>query len=169
MQMDRGYILPEAINNINRSKAVFDNIYTMGDPRSYYSVLGAIDYMIPDVAEPVIRQLLDARARFHGHENIVLDIGCSYGINAAIHRFPVNFESLHQRYARREMMGLEAEELTRPTRLFSSSCPEICYGRSIGPDRAAPALRNATYTRHALNCVYASMYPTPHAPLHPTH
>src|SRR3546814_773580 len=157
MQMDRGYILPEAINNINRSKAVFDNIYTMGDPRSYYSVLGALDYMIPDVAEPVIRQLLDARARFHGHENIVLDIGCSYGINAAIHRFPVNFESLHQRYARREMMELEAEELIRLDRLFYSSWPEIGYGRFVGLDSAAPAIRYANETGLRMNGVAANL------------
>src|SRR3546814_12746461 len=69
--------------------------------------------------------------------------GCSYGINAAIHRFPVNFESLHQRYARREMMELEAEELIRLDRLFYSSWPEIGYGRFIGLDSAAPAIRYA--------------------------
>src|SRR5690606_24301522 len=106
-----GHILSDIISTINRGKAVFDDIYTMNDPRSYYSVLGALDYMIPDVAEPVIRQLLDARAGLHGHENVVLDIGCSYGINAAIHRFPTSFGYLHQRYARREMMELEADEL----------------------------------------------------------
>src|SRR3546814_13410740 len=102
--------------------------------------------MIPYVAEPVIRQLLDARARFHGQENIVLDIGCSYGINAAIHRFPVNFESLHQRYARRAMMELEEEELIRLDRLFYSSWPEMGYGRFIVIVSAAPATRNANET-----------------------
>lgn len=135
--------LPEAINDINRSKAIFDDIYKSRDPRSYYSVLGALDYMIPDVAEPVIRQLLDARARFHGQQNTVLDIGCSYGINAAIHRFPVSFGCLHQRYARREMMELEAEELIRLDRLFYSSWPEIGSARFIGLDIAAPAIRYA--------------------------
>ena len=44
----------------------------MSNPRSYYSVLGALNYMIPDAAEPVIRQLLDARDRHHGDANTVL-------------------------------------------------------------------------------------------------
>lgn len=129
--------------NINRNKAVFDEVYTMTDPRSYFSVLGALDYMIPDVAEPIIRQLFDARARYHGDENTVLDIGCSYGINAAIHRFPVNFASLRQRYARREMMELDAEELIRLDRSFYSSWPEVGLGRFIGVDISEPAIRYA--------------------------
>lgn len=112
----------------------------MGDPRSYYSALGALDYKIPDVAEPVIRQLLGARARYHEDENIVLDIGCSYGINAAIHRFPVNFECLHQRYAQREMMELRTEEMIGLDRHFYSSWPEIGSNRFIGLDISEPAV-----------------------------
>lgn len=157
MQMDRGYLLPKAINSINRNKAVFDDIYSMSDPRSYYSVLGSLDYMIPDVAEPVARQLLDARARLHGQENIVLDIGCSYGINAAIHRFPVNFGCLHQRYARREMMELGADELIRLDRLFYSSWPEIGCGRFIGLDSSAPAIRYANEAGLHVNGVAADL------------
>lgn len=128
---------------INRIKAAFDDIYTMVDPRTYFSVLGSLDYMIPDVAEPIIRQLLDARARYRGDESTVLDIGCSYGINAAIHRFPVNFASLRQRYARREMMELDADELIQLDRHFYSSWPEVGLGRFIGVDISEPAIRYA--------------------------
>lgn len=129
--------------SINLNKTIFDDIYTKGDPRSYYSVLGALDYMIPDVAEPVVRQLLDARARYHGDRNTVLDIGCSYGINAAIHRFPVNFACLHQRYARRDMMELETEEMIRLDRHYYSSWPEISPARFIGFDASELAIRYA--------------------------
>ena len=129
----------------------------MIDPRSYYSVLGALDYMIPDVAEPVIRQILDARARYRGDENTVLDIGCSYGINAAIHRFPVNFGCLHQRYARREMMELEAEEMIRLDRHFYSSWPEIGAGRFIGLDISEPAIRYANEVGLHMNGVAADL------------
>jgi SAM-dependent methyltransferase len=99
--------------------------------------------MIPDVAEPVIRQLLDARAGYHRDRNTVLDIGCSYGINAAIHRFPVNFACLHQRYARRDMMELAAEEMIRLDRHYYSSWPEIGSARFIGFDASAAAIRYA--------------------------
>lgn len=46
------------------------------------------------VTEPVSCQLLDARARYHGNENTVLDIGRYCGINAAAHRFAGNFGNL---------------------------------------------------------------------------
>ena len=117
--MPRGCTLNQTLSRINENKAVFDDIYAEPDPRSYFSVLGALDYMIPDVAAPVIGQLLHARAHYRGEENAVLDIGCSYGINAAIHRFPVSFASLRQRYARREMMALDAKEMIRLDRHFA--------------------------------------------------
>ena len=99
--------------------------------------------MIPDVAEPIIRQLIEARARLHGDASTVLDIGCSYGINAAIHRFPVNCASLRQRYARREMMELDTQEIVGLDRHFYASWPDIGMSRFIGIDSSAPAIRYA--------------------------
>jgi hypothetical protein len=131
------------ISNINRDKAVFDDIYVADDPRAYFSVLGALDYMIPDVAEPVIRQILAARAAASGRSPTVLDVGSSYGINAAIHRFPVNFSSLHQRYARREMVEVAPDEMARLDRHFYASWPEIGVGQFIGLDVSEPAIRYA--------------------------
>lgn len=156
--------MPTAINNINNNKAVFDTIYEQPDPRSYYSVLGALDYMIPDVAEPIIRQLLDARSALYGQDNVVLDIGCSYGINAAIHRFPVSFEYLHQRYARREMMGLEPDEVIRFDRLFYSSWPEIGRARFLGLDAAPSAIRYANEAGLHANGIAADLEARPLEP-----
>lgn len=130
---------------INKSKAVFDNIYNHADPRGYFSVLGSLDYMIPDVAEPIIRQILATRAALHG-ANTVLDVGCSYGINAATHRFPVNFASLRQRYARREMMEISADRLIELDRNFYASWPDVGVADFIGLDISASAIRYATET-----------------------
>ena len=135
--------MPERLSEINQSKAVFDNIYSMSDPRSYFSVLGALDYMIPDVAAVAIRQVLQARAMRHGTAARALDIGCSYGINAAIHRFPVNFASLRQRYARREMMELDAEEMLRLDRNFYAGWPDVGLAQFIGLDVSQAAIRYA--------------------------
>ncbi|GGC87560.1 methyltransferase type 12 [Chelatococcus reniformis] len=147
----------DSIARINKNKAVFDDIYTLSDPRLYFSTLGALDYMIPDVAEPVIRQLLDAHARYNGCTNTVLDIGCSYGINAAIHRFPVNFASLRQRYARREMIKLQPEELIRLDRHFYSSWPDIGLGRFIGFDASDAAIGYANAVGLHANGVAADL------------
>ncbi|MDP2765462.1 MAG: class I SAM-dependent methyltransferase [Brevundimonas sp.] len=145
------------ISNINKDKAVFDDIYVADDPRSYFSVLGSLDYMIPDVAEPVIRQILAARATASGHGPTVLDVGSSYGINAAIHRFPVNFSSLRQRYARREMVEVAPDEMARLDRHFYASWPEIGVGRFIGLDVSEPAIRYANRAGLHIDGVVANL------------
>jgi SAM-dependent methyltransferase len=131
-------------SRINQAKAIFDDIYIQEDPRSYFSVLGDLDYMIPDVAEPVIRQILSAKASVTGTRPVVLDVGCSYGINAAVHRFPLTFGGLRHRYARREMKAVSSEELMRLDRNFYSSWPDVGLARFIGLDISAPAIRYAT-------------------------
>ncbi len=128
---------------INMSKANFDDIYTREDPRDYVSVLGALDYMIPDLAEPVLRQLLAARCQAPDTRQHVLDVGCSYGINAAIHRFPLSFGALRARYARHEMMALHPKQLARLDRNFYASWPDVGLARFTGLDISAPAIRYA--------------------------
>ncbi|MGH7076069.1 MAG: hypothetical protein ACREFD_18000 [Stellaceae bacterium] len=131
------------IAKINKSKAVFDDLYATDDPRDYFSVLGALDYVIPDVAESVIRQILSARGARYRSETNILDVGCSYGINAALHRFPVNFSTLRQRYARREMMEVPPAEMVRLDRNFYASWPDVGLAKFIGFDVSEPAIRYA--------------------------
>lgn len=128
---------------INMAKANFDEIYIMDDPRSYYSVLGGLDYMIPDVAEPVIRQVLAAKAS-GGNKPIVLDVGCSYGINAAVHRFPLTFDTLRRRYARRELVELSSDDLLRLDANYFAAWPDRGLASFIGLDVSEPAIRYAT-------------------------
>lgn len=135
--------MQDSFSKINSSKANFDEIYTQPDPRGYFSVLGALDYMIPDVAEPVVRQLLNAKWKAHGTPSVVLDVGCSYGINAAVHRFPVTFNSLRSRYANREMATASSSELERLDRNFYASWPDVGLARFIGLDVSAPAVNYA--------------------------
>ncbi|MCP3468506.1 class I SAM-dependent methyltransferase [Bradyrhizobium sp. CCGUVB23] len=131
-------------SRINQSKAVFDDIYALDDPRTYFSVLGDLDYMIPDVAEPVVRQILAAKASATGLRPSVLDVGCSYGINAAVHRFPLTFGGLRHRYARREMRAISSETLVRLDRNFYASWPDVGLARFIGLDISARAISYAT-------------------------
>lgn len=145
------------IARINKNKAVFDCIYSEIDPRSYFSVLGALDYMIPDLAEAVIRQILAARASQHGGPTTVLDVGCSYGINAAVHRFPVNFTGLRQRYARREMMELEPDEMIRLDRNFYAGWPDIGLAQFVGLDISESAIRYANAVGLHLDGVAADL------------
>jgi hypothetical protein len=129
--------------SINLSKANFDDIYRLPDPRGYFSVLGSLDYMIPDLAEPIVRQLLLARAKKGAQNPVVLDVGCSYGINAAVQRFPVSFGTLRNRYTRGEMAAIEPRDLACLDRSFYASWPEIGLARFIGLDVSEPAVNYA--------------------------
>lgn len=128
---------------INSSKANFDDIYLREDPRAYFSVLGALDYMIPDIAEPIVRQLVAAKSRSGPKPPVVLDVGCSYGINAALHRFPLSFATLRARYANREMASLGPLALAALDRNFYASWPEVGLARFLGLDISEPAIRYA--------------------------
>jgi hypothetical protein len=117
----------------------------MEDPRGYFSVLGALDYMIPDLAAPIVRQVLSARTREYQHQRAprVLDVGCSYGINAAVHRFPLTFGVLRRRYTRREIARLTSSELMKFDRSYYSGWPDIGLGTFVGLDPSAPAVAYA--------------------------
>lgn len=126
--------------DINRSKAVFEDIYSNEDPRAYFAMLGALDYMIPDVAEPVVRQILAAWAETAGRDPVVLDVGCSYGMNAAVHRYPLGVGDLRHRYSRREIMGLSAFQTMALDRAYYAGWPEIGRSRFLGLDVSGPAI-----------------------------
>ena len=147
--------------SINSTKANFDAIYVKDDPRAYFSVLGALDYMIPDVAAPIVRQIIAAYARRYGRRPVVLDVGSSYGINAAVHRFPVTFASLRRRYARHEMAGLEAAEVARLDRNYYASWPDRGLASFIGLDASAPAIRYAKDVGLIKDGIVADLEETP--------
>lgn len=149
---------------INLSKANFDEIYVQDDPRGYFSVLGALDYMIPDLAEPVVRQLLAASMRLREVAPTVLDVGCSYGINAAVHRFPLGFSALRNRYARHEMTALSAAELASLDRKFYESWPEVGTARFLGLDISGPAIRYAKHVGLIDDGVIADLEEAPLSP-----
>ncbi len=63
---------------VGQGKADFDHIYDCLDPREYFRVLGALDYEIPQRAQPVfealVRELRSDPARVGGGSLRVLDL-----------------------------------------------------------------------------------------------
>jgi SAM-dependent methyltransferase len=135
--------MPATFSALNASKANFDDIYVMPDPRGYFSVLGSLDYMIPDIAEPIIRQILEAWCSRHTGKPRVLDVGCSYGINAAVHRLPVTFATLRRRYSRREMAALDPQDVARLDRNYYAGWPDNGLASFVGLDVSRPAITYA--------------------------
>lgn len=142
---------------INASKANFDDIYTMPDPRAYFSILGALDYIIPDLADPVVRQILTAYSKAHDCRPRVLDVGCSYGINAAVHRFPLNVDMLRRRYASPEIAALSPDEVMRLDRNYFEAWPQTGVADFIGLDISPQAVDYARRVGLLQNGIVANL------------
>jgi len=83
----------------NSGKENFEETYNRLDPRSYFHTLGALDYAIPERAAPVFLRTFDAYSTLRKREALtVLDIGCSYGINAAVLKYGRRMSELHAHY-----------------------------------------------------------------------
>ncbi|MBX3429037.1 MAG: hypothetical protein KF779_05600 [Hyphomonadaceae bacterium] len=124
----------------NDAKASFDELYAQADPRNYFSVLGSLDYAIPDLAKPIIRQVAAAFRAVHGRNATILDLGSSYGVNAALFRYPISVDMIRRRYARREMMDLTSEEVRTLDRAFFASWPRVQPERIIAADVSPSAI-----------------------------
>lgn len=122
------------------AKTSFDGIYDQPDPRSYFRALGAYDYAVPHYGQQVFRQVLDA---LPVDEPTLLDVCCSYGINAALLKHDVGLRDLYDHYRSDEVADLSAEELADLDRAFSTSVRRDTTPQVIGLDTAENALNYA--------------------------
>ncbi|MFC9124385.1 class I SAM-dependent methyltransferase [Streptomyces sp. NPDC057067] len=80
-------------------KVSLDHIYTAPDPRTYFQVLHPLGYRVPQLAKPWFDKLIK---EYRETERVavprVLDIGCSYGINAALLKYDATMDELYARY-----------------------------------------------------------------------
>jgi SAM-dependent methyltransferase len=127
---------------VNRIKANFDNAYTAPDPREYYRVLYGLDYIIPDLAKEVFRNTIAALEAKLGRPVRVLDLGCSYGINAALIQYPLDIGQLAQRYMGLHDSGVSSHELVELDAHYFQSWPRY-DAEIIGCDVSGPAVNYA--------------------------
>lgn len=80
-------------------KVTLDHIYNRPDPRAYFRELRKLDYCVPQQAKPYFAKLIEEYRDARGATvPQVLDIGCSYGINAALLKYDVTMDALYARY-----------------------------------------------------------------------
>lgn len=121
-------------------KADFDDIYGRPDPRAYYSRLGSYDYEIPQHGKTVFQQILEVLPT---DNPTVVDLCCSYGVNAALLKHDIELDELYDHYCSPDVAGLTSDALAQYDRQFYSDrrvpdAPEV-----IGLDAAAPAIEYA--------------------------
>lgn len=123
-------------------KVVFDDYYNQPDPRGYYTELHEFDYRIAGEAQPVFRQTLKALRRTRNISDVkAVDLGCSYGINAALLKHDIDLEDLNAHYADPGVAELSREELLARDAAFYREHHTDQDLEIVGIDPAANAVR----------------------------
>ncbi|MES0213358.1 hypothetical protein NKJ93_30425 [Mesorhizobium sp. M0028] len=88
-------------SSIQGAKYDFTVAYNRRWPHAYFRAHLALDYIIPDRAKPVFEKIFADYRRVRNKTKIkIIDIGCSYGINAALLRTDLNLDDLYAAYLR---------------------------------------------------------------------
>jgi hypothetical protein len=132
-----------SFSRINQGKTDFSDLYTSEDPRKYFKYLGQLDYIIPHLAQPVFRQVIQARQELQEGPVTVLDVGCSYAINGALMKYALDYEALRQRYTAPALQGLSSEQMLEFDRHYYRAWPGEPGIKVIGLDASANAVRYA--------------------------
>ncbi len=102
----------------------YDLIYAQPDPRAYFRVLHGLDYCLPELARPLFRDTIRALAATRSEPAKVLDVGCGFGINAALVRYPIDLNRLAHRYRDLDASDIDAARLIGLDRSYFASWPD---------------------------------------------
>lgn len=139
-------------------KICLDHVYTAPDPHEYYSTLGGLDYCIPQLAKPYFETLLDRyRQANETLSPTVLDIGCSYGVNAALLKLGMSLEELYKHYATVTGEGRRRNELLDRDRALAHTRRVPTSPRVVGLDSSAQALSYAAAAGFLDSIVHADL------------
>lgn len=122
------------------AKANMDAIYIQPDPRAYFRELGKVDYIIPDLAKPVFQALAGAlRARRDGPLQ-ALDLGCSYGVNAALLKHDLSMAELHDHWTDDSLTHASAAQVVAEDRRYFAQRDHASDITVVGLDQSEPAI-----------------------------
>ncbi|MFH8775089.1 hypothetical protein [Streptomyces sp. NPDC017958] len=127
-------------------KSRFDDIYGRPDPRAYFRRLAPLEYEIPHHAQPVFRQAATERAALddgRAHGPAVLDLCCSYGINAALLNHDVTLAEMYERYTSPDSQTMSTAELKASDKEFYAGRRRPDPVPVFGLDVSAPAVQYA--------------------------
>lgn len=124
-------------------KADFEELYEQPDPRAYYRGLGALGYEVPEhgrrVFDDVIRALAVERPT-------IVDLCCSYGVNAALMKHDLRLDELYDHYCAEDLTEVPSDALAVIDRDFFANHRRDEVPTVIGVDIATAAV---TYAERA--------------------
>ena len=125
---------------INAVKASMDDIYDQSDPRAYFRELHKLGYTIPGIAKPIFQKLIHHLQRRRDDTVHVLDMGCSYGVNAALLKHDLSMEELYEHWDQKALVEATSEEVVTYDRRFFNNLDEHEDISVIGLDQADSAI-----------------------------
>jgi SAM-dependent methyltransferase len=129
------------VTSTEENKTDFSTIYGRPDPRAYFRALAPLQYQVPQHALPVIETVLAASGA-----HTVLDVCCSYGINAALLRHDVDLRGISARATDPARAALPPAELIDADRAFYAAQVRRPDLDVLGLDVSAPAIDYARRT-----------------------
>ena len=123
---------------IHGQKADFGTIYDQPDPREYFRTLSSLDYQIPQQAMPVFDAIIDALP--DTVRSTVVDVCCSYGINAALLRHELDLSDLTAHYTAPDLAAASTDEVRQADREFFAERVQHPDLAVLGLDAAQPAI-----------------------------
>jgi hypothetical protein len=119
------------------SKADFSDLYDQPDPRGYYRALAALGYEVPGHGQRVFRRVLDALGR---DRPTVLDLCCSYGVNAALLRSELDLDALYAHYLDDALTSRSSAEVAERDRRLHAEVVRDDAPTVLGLDVAGEAV-----------------------------
>lgn len=128
-------------------KIKIDDIYNAPDPRQYFLTLRNLEYQIPERAKPVFQNIIRQYRETTQKQKVrILDVGCSYGINAALLKCDLTMEDLYERYTSDDATNASWKSLTARDRSLITSHTVDQDIEVIGLDRSNKAIDYAILT-----------------------
>ena len=129
-----------AFEEINEAKANLNHIYDQADPRAYFRELHKLDYGIPGVAKPIFQKLISHLQR-RGDDTVrILDLGCSYGVNAALLKHDLSMEDLYEHWGQKRLADTASEDIIAHDESFFAEFDGPDGIEVIGLDQAQNAI-----------------------------
>lgn len=129
-----------AFAQFNRAKANLGHIYNQPDPRAYFHELQKLGYAIPGTAKPIFQKLIGHLRRRRQGTVHVLDLGCSYGVNAALLKHDLTMRDLYEHWGQPRLAEATPEEVVEYDRKFFARLGEGEDIEMIGFDQAERAV-----------------------------
>ena len=134
-------------SGINEAKHRMDHIYDHCDPRLYCSTLENLNYSIPDSAKLICQALIEQLRGVRNRDTVhVVDLGCSYGINAALLRYDLSMEDLYARWDMDHRAGDSCREIIHSDQEFFENMHQAGKLEIVGIDPARNAVNFAEET-----------------------